>query len=96
MKAARLSGISSPEDAEEQTQQITDLLSSISVDLLSQAAYRCNAHARALQYYESHVRKKRKGAYNPAALKNAEYADDEITFLQVKTLLQHLLSEDVS
>lgn len=50
--------------------------------MLAQAAYRCNAHARALQYYEGHVRKTEGGAYNPSAYKSATYTDEEVTFLQ--------------
>lgn len=76
---------SSPKEAEQQTRHITDLIEGIPQDLLAQAAFRCRAHARALQYYESFVREQEKGALNPAAHWSASYTDDEVTFLQVTT-----------
>ena len=77
------SRVSSPEDAEAATRHISDLVDGIPLDLLAHAAFRCGAHARALQYYESYVRTKRGGALNPAAKKSATYDDAEVTFLQV-------------
>lgn len=53
-------------------------------DLLAQAAADCGAHARALLYFETHVRNMNGGGYNPAAHRNAVYKDEEVTFLQVR------------
>ena len=77
------SSVSSPEDAEKLTQHISELVDSIPLDLLAQAAFQCGAHARALQYFESYVRTKRDGGLNPAARISATYDDAEVTFLQV-------------
>lgn len=78
------SRVSSPEDAEQVTRHISDLVDGIPLDLLAQAAFHCGAHARALQYYESYVRTERGGALNPAARRSATYDDAEVTFLQVQ------------
>jgi hypothetical protein len=47
------------------------------------AASDCGAHARALQYFEAHVRSRHGGTLNPVALRNATYSDDDVSFLQV-------------
>ncbi len=59
------------------------LLESIPQDVVAKAAQQCGAHARALLYYETYVRALRGGARNPAAHKSAQFADEEVTFLQV-------------
>lgn len=46
-------------------------------------ALQCGAHARSLQYFESHVRKVYQGALNPAAYRSAAYGDAEVSYLQV-------------
>ena len=46
------------------------------------AASDCGAHARALQYFEAHVRARYGGTLNPVALRNASYGDDDVSFLQ--------------
>ncbi len=53
----------------------------------AQAASQCGAHARALQYFETHVRAARNGGINPAALHSAQYSDAEVSFLQGGALL---------
>ena len=53
----------------------------------AQAAYECGANARALQYFETHVRAVRGGgALNPSAATSATYLDDEVSFLQASCL----------
>lgn len=78
--------MSSSAEAELRTRHITDLISSIPMDLLAQAAFHCGAHARALQYFETCVRTKEKGGLNPAAHYSATYRDDDVTFLQARLL----------
>jgi hypothetical protein len=54
--------------------------------VLRQAAFHCGAHARALLYYETHVRAVRKGGSNIAArTPHIKYSDEEVSFLQVGT-----------
>jgi serine/threonine-protein kinase ATR len=62
-------------------QQVKIFLESIPRSLLAQAAGNAGAHARALQYYETHVRRARNGGYNIAAARNAIFEDEDITFL---------------
>ncbi|WOK94665.1 serine/threonine-protein kinase ATR isoform X1 [Canna indica] len=49
---------------------VSELLSSIPKVTLAKASFRCQAHARALMYYESHVREK-SGSFNPAAVRSS-------------------------
>ena len=42
----------------------------------------CGAHARSLQYFETHVRTVHGGGLNPAAYRSATYSDDEVSYLQ--------------
>ena len=53
-------------------------------DLLAQAASDCGAHARALLYFEAHVRAAHGGGYNPAAHKSTVYSDDDVSYLQAR------------
>ena len=53
-------------------------------DLLAQAAADCGAHARALLYFEAHVRAAHGGGYNPAAHKSTVYSDDDVSYLQAR------------
>ena len=46
-------------------------------------ALQCGAHARSLQYFETHVRAVHGGALNPAAYRSATYDDAEVSYLQV-------------
>ncbi|PSC70468.1 serine threonine-kinase ATR isoform X1 [Micractinium conductrix] len=61
---------------------IEQLLAAMPKQLLAQAASQCGAHARSLQYFESHVRKVYQGALNPAAYRSAAYGDAEVSYLQ--------------
>lgn len=64
--------------------RVSGLLDSIDMELLARAAFQCGAHARALLYFESHVRGKEKGTLNPVALTSTTYEDDDVSFFQVK------------
>lgn len=63
--------------------RVSTLLEGIPVELLARAAFQCGAHARALLYFETHVRAKERGALNPAALSSASYSDEDVSFFQV-------------
>lgn len=58
-------------------------MAAIPKDLLAKAAHACGAHARALQYYELHVRESKGGRLNSMCGQAAIFADDEVSFLQV-------------
>lgn len=47
---------------------VSELLASIPKVTLAKASFRCQAHARALMYFESHAREK-SGSFNPAAVR---------------------------
>ncbi|KAG6530237.1 serine/threonine-protein kinase ATR-like [Zingiber officinale] len=47
---------------------VSELLASIPKVTLAKASFRCQAHARALMYFESHVREK-SGSFNPVAVR---------------------------
>ena len=68
--------------------KVRALVAAVPRDLLAAAASRAGAHARALQYYESHVRALRGGGHNPAARRSAEFEDEEVSFLQVRAALR--------
>ncbi|KAL4421833.1 hypothetical protein ABPG77_001622 [Micractinium sp. CCAP 211/92] len=61
---------------------IEQLLGAMPKQLLAQAASQCGAHARSLQYFETHVRTLHSGALNPAAHRSASYGDAEVSYLQ--------------
>lgn len=65
------------------SKRVALVLDSIPVELLARAAFQCGAHARALLYFETHVRAKESGALNPAAARNASYSDEDVSFFQV-------------
>ena len=54
-------------------------------DRLAEAAYQCGAHARALQFYELHLREAKGNALNSMALPQPAFADGEVSFLQART-----------
>lgn len=60
---------------------VANLLDAIPKKLLATAAFRCGAHARALQYFETHVRAERGGGLNPAAHADTagDYSHDEVS-----------------
>lgn len=63
-----------------QYNHVSELLDAIPKTALAGASYRCLAYARALLYFESHVRTK-SGALNPAAERSGFFEDDDISFL---------------
>lgn len=69
-------------------ESVAHLLDNIPRDLCAHAAFHCGAHARALQYYETFVRTKQRGAANQAARRGLPdpYTDEQVTFLQVRSL----------
>jgi serine/threonine-protein kinase ATR len=72
-------------NSQQHAAHIQQLLQIIPLDLLARAAASCGAHARALQYFETHVRALRGGGQNPAAQASATYTDEDVAFLQVNT-----------
>lgn len=66
---------------------VAHLLEIIPRDLCAHAAFHCGAHARALQYYETFVRAKQRGAANQASRRGLPdpYTDEQVTFLQVSS-----------
>uniref|UniRef100_A0A0D3GKZ8 Serine/threonine-protein kinase ATR n=1 Tax=Oryza barthii TaxID=65489 RepID=A0A0D3GKZ8_9ORYZ len=63
-----------------QCSNVAELLAAIPKVTLAKASFRCQAHARALMYFESHVREK-SGSSNPAADCSGAFSDDDISFL---------------
>uniref|UniRef100_J3MHR6 Serine/threonine-protein kinase ATR n=1 Tax=Oryza brachyantha TaxID=4533 RepID=J3MHR6_ORYBR len=63
-----------------QCSNVAELLAAIPKVTLAKASFRCQAHARALMYFESHVREK-SGSSNPAADCSGTFSDDDISFL---------------
>uniref|UniRef100_A0A7R9VTK1 Serine/threonine-protein kinase ATR n=1 Tax=Chlamydomonas euryale TaxID=1486919 RepID=A0A7R9VTK1_9CHLO len=61
--------------------RVADFLDGIPTRSLAQAASRCGAHARALQYFETYVRAENGGAMNPAAHVSVVYKPDQVSFL---------------
>ena len=71
------------------TKRLEELLGSIPLDLLAQAAAHCGAHARALQYYEGFARAAYKGGLNPSAASAVTYDSEAVTFLQASLPTRH-------
>lgn len=72
-------------------QRVQVLLAGISSEALAQTAYRCGAHARALQYFETHLRSRgKRTGRNPAAYQVDIFDDVEVSFLQVRPNTAHL------
>ncbi|CAN6463926.1 unnamed protein product [Victoria cruziana] len=63
-----------------QFNNVSELLAAIPKVTLAKASFRCQAYARSLLYFESHVREK-SGSFNPAAETSGFFADDDISFL---------------
>ena len=63
--------------------QVAALVAAIPKDLLARAAHACGAHARALQYYELHVRDVKGNRLNSMADRPPAFTDQEVSFLQV-------------
>jgi serine/threonine-protein kinase ATR len=75
-----------PEEEEEarvlkrRCERVTELIAAIPRPALARASYRCQAYARALMYFETHVHG-RSGGLNPAAARSGTFAEDDVTFL---------------
>ncbi|CAL5040806.1 unnamed protein product [Urochloa decumbens] len=63
-----------------QCSNVAGLLAAIPKVALARASLRCQAHARALMYFESHVQEN-SGSSNPAAHCSGTFSDDDISFL---------------
>ncbi|KAK8456228.1 hypothetical protein SEVIR_4G295900v4 [Setaria viridis] len=63
-----------------QCSYVAGLLAAIPKVTLARASLRCQAHARALMYFESHVQEN-SGSSNPAAQCSGTFSDDDISFL---------------
>lgn len=64
-------------------EKVQNMLHVIPKDLLAGAASRCGAHARALLYYETHMRSEHGGGINiaSASSRNGTFLDHEVSFL---------------
>ncbi|KAK4772042.1 hypothetical protein SAY86_013817 [Trapa natans] len=63
-----------------QCKNVSELLAAISKVTLAKSSFRCQAYARSLMYFESHVRDK-SGSFNPAAETSGAFEDDDVSFL---------------
>lgn len=63
-----------------QCKYVSGLLAAIPKVTLAKASFRCQAYARSLLYFESHVREK-SGSFNPAAERSGVFEDEDISFL---------------
>ncbi|CAN4112596.1 unnamed protein product [Withania somnifera] len=63
-----------------QCKHVSELLAAIHKMTLARASFRCQAYARSLLYFESHVREK-SGSFNPASEKSGLFEDEDISFL---------------
>ncbi|KAH0698336.1 hypothetical protein KY290_016254 [Solanum tuberosum] len=75
--------INLPSDSDQvliQCKHVSELLAAIHKMTLARASFRCQAYARSLLYFESHVREK-SGSFNPASEKSGLFEDEDISFL---------------
>ncbi|XP_011046623.1 PREDICTED: serine/threonine-protein kinase ATR isoform X3 [Populus euphratica] len=63
-----------------QCKYVSELLTAIPKLTLARASFRCQAYARSLMYFESHVRGK-SGAFNPAAERSGIFEDEDVSYL---------------
>ncbi|CAM8899357.1 unnamed protein product [Rhodiola kirilowii] len=63
-----------------QCKYVSELLAVIPKVTLAKASFGCQAYARSLMYFESHVREK-SGSFNPAAARSDVFDDDDISFM---------------
>ncbi|XP_050231488.1 serine/threonine-protein kinase ATR isoform X2 [Mercurialis annua] len=63
-----------------QCKYVSELLVAIPKLTLARASYKCQAYARSLMYFESHVREK-SGSFNPAAERSDVFEDEDVSFL---------------
>ncbi|KAL2937004.1 Serine/threonine-protein kinase ATR [Bienertia sinuspersici] len=74
------SAIGTIDQLQRQCKYVSELLDAIPKVTLAKASIRCQAYARSLMYYESHVREK-SGSFNPAAERSGNFDDEDISFL---------------
>eukprot|EP01018_Ginkgo_biloba_P009013 Gb_37326 [translate_table: standard] len=83
-KAVRMKAkVESQPDVDQTTVQcnnVSELLAAVPKVTLAGASFRCQAYARALLYFESHVWDK-SGSFNPAAEASGTFADEDVSFL---------------
>ncbi|KAK6916768.1 UME domain [Dillenia turbinata] len=63
-----------------QCKYVAELVAAIPKVTLGKASFRCQAYARSLLYFESHVRGK-SGSFNPAAERSGIFDDEDVSFL---------------
>lgn len=63
-----------------QCNHVIELLAAVPKVTLAEASFRCQAYARSLLYFETHVRGK-SGSFNPAAGVSGAFADEDVSFL---------------
>ncbi|XP_056170175.1 serine/threonine-protein kinase ATR isoform X3 [Syzygium oleosum] len=63
-----------------QCKNVSELLAAIPKVTLARASFRCQAYARALMYFESHVRDGT-GSFNPAAETSSTFEDGDVSYL---------------
>ncbi|PIA56742.1 hypothetical protein AQUCO_00700831v1 [Aquilegia coerulea] len=63
-----------------QCNNVSELLTAIPKVTLARASFRCQAFARSLMYFESHVLAK-SGSFNPAAERSGVFDDEDVSFL---------------
>lgn len=63
-----------------QCKYVSELLTAVPKVTLARASFRCQAYARSLKYFESHVREK-SGSFNPAAGRSGVFEDEDISYL---------------
>ncbi|KAF6176279.1 hypothetical protein GIB67_023570 [Kingdonia uniflora] len=63
-----------------QCNNVSELLAAIPNVTLARASFRCQAYARALLYFESHMLKI-SGSFNPAAERSGLFEDEDVSFL---------------
>ncbi|CAN0845720.1 Serine/threonine-protein kinase ATR [Linum grandiflorum] len=63
-----------------QCKHVSELLDAVPKVTLARASFRCQAYARSLMYFESHVREK-SGSFNPAAERSGIFEDGDVSYL---------------
>ncbi|KAF3944319.1 hypothetical protein CMV_029205 [Castanea mollissima] len=63
-----------------QCKYVSELLTAIPKVILARASFRCQAYARSLMYFESHVRVQ-SGSFNPAAERSGVFEDEDVSYL---------------
>ncbi|XP_065865824.1 serine/threonine-protein kinase ATR isoform X2 [Euphorbia lathyris] len=63
-----------------QCKYVSELLNAVPKPTLARASYSCQAYARSLMYFESHVREN-SGSFNPAADRSGIFEDKDVSYL---------------